>query len=193
MQLAKERGLLRKALHLYEGRSALRSRLCEAYGDALQDRGLHEDAGVAYIAAAQLTKALHAYRVAGRWRMVFALAGAKIGSNLNVQVCSNWVQSRGQPGNAHADRLPCDHAGKLQYSGADLTNLAHEVSAELISLSRLVDAAEVMLHHLHDTESGVTLLVDARAWQEALQAAYRSGSGFKYLWHAFGTAFAFTS
>lgn len=37
-------------------------KILDAYGDSLEAERKHEDAGVAFLAAGQLTKAMHSYR-----------------------------------------------------------------------------------------------------------------------------------
>lgn len=46
-----------------------------AYGETLLDRSMNEDAGVVFVAAGELERAVAAYRAAGAWRMALALAG----------------------------------------------------------------------------------------------------------------------
>jgi hypothetical protein len=57
----------------------LRARVHVACGDDLESRNKHEDAALAYMAGGELQRAQHAYRQAGQWRMVLALAGVLCG------------------------------------------------------------------------------------------------------------------
>ncbi|KXZ43844.1 hypothetical protein GPECTOR_79g123 [Gonium pectorale] len=75
LQLARERGLLRQLLQLYENDPERRPVVLDAYGEHLEASKRYDDAAVSYMSAGQLEKALRAYRAAGRWRMVFVLAG----------------------------------------------------------------------------------------------------------------------
>ncbi|EFJ51885.1 hypothetical protein VOLCADRAFT_87528, partial [Volvox carteri f. nagariensis] len=75
LQLARERGLLRQLLQLYENDTDHRPAVLEAYGEHLEALKRYEDAAVSYLSAGRLDKALRAYRTAGRWRMVFVVAG----------------------------------------------------------------------------------------------------------------------
>ncbi|GLI58497.1 hypothetical protein VaNZ11_000228 [Volvox africanus] len=75
LQLARERGLMRQLLKLYEDDLDRRPVVLDAYGEHLETLKRYEDAALSYMAAGRLEKALHAYRSAGRWRMVFVVAG----------------------------------------------------------------------------------------------------------------------
>lgn len=75
LQLARERGLLRQLLHLYDGDRDHRPAVLEAYAEYLEASKRYDDAAVSFLAAGKLEKALRAYRAAGRWRMVFIVAG----------------------------------------------------------------------------------------------------------------------
>ncbi|GIL71049.1 hypothetical protein Vretimale_4117 [Volvox reticuliferus] len=74
LQLARERGLMRQLLLLYEDDVDRRPIVLDAYGEHLETLKRYEDAALSYMAAGRLKKALRAYRSAGRWRMVFVVA-----------------------------------------------------------------------------------------------------------------------
>ena len=57
----------------------------EAYGEALEAKRKHEDAGVAFLAAGLPEKALQAYRAAGQWRVALMLAKRQQYSEAEVQ------------------------------------------------------------------------------------------------------------
>ncbi|PNH07535.1 Elongator complex protein 1 [Tetrabaena socialis] len=75
LQLARERGLLRQLLQLYDSDPDHRPAVLEAYGEHLEAAKRYDDAAVSYMSAGKLERALRAYRAAGRWRMVFVVAG----------------------------------------------------------------------------------------------------------------------
>lgn len=72
-------GLLRDLLALCKGDDAQRVAVLSALGGSLSLRNMHEDAGVAFVAAGKLEAALECYRAAGAWQMALALAGKRIG------------------------------------------------------------------------------------------------------------------
>ncbi|KAG2431603.1 hypothetical protein HYH02_013296 [Chlamydomonas schloesseri] len=74
LQLARERGLLRQLLQLYDNDPAHRPAVLEAYGEQLEAAKRHDDAAVTYLAAGAGARALAAYRAGGRWRQVFTVA-----------------------------------------------------------------------------------------------------------------------
>ncbi len=78
LQLAQEQSLLRLLLQLTQGKPELRCRVHIAAGEELEQRGKHEDAALAFIAAGDLEKALRAYRLGGQWRQALGLA-ARLG------------------------------------------------------------------------------------------------------------------
>ncbi|GAX74696.1 hypothetical protein CEUSTIGMA_g2144.t1 [Chlamydomonas eustigma] len=114
LALAKEHKLLRYLLNLVcsapsattgvrgdAGMEERRAQTLLAYGVALEEERKYEDAGVAYMAAGEVSKALQAYRSASQWRMVFVLARRLDYSEpemqkLAVQV-SDELASSGQP------------------------------------------------------------------------------------------------
>ena len=67
--------MLRELLALCPEPGERRNTVLRALAAALSGRSMHEDAGLALLAAADLPRALDAYRAAGQWRMVLALAG----------------------------------------------------------------------------------------------------------------------
>ena len=58
LELARSKGLLRLLLRLHEGRPQCQAEAHCAYGEELEGRGLNEDAGLAYVAAGQLDRAI---------------------------------------------------------------------------------------------------------------------------------------
>jgi elongator complex protein 1 len=78
LKLAQEHSLLRLLLQLTQGKPELRRQVHIAAGEELEQRGKHEDAALAFIAAGDLEKALRAYRLGGQWRQALGLA-ARLG------------------------------------------------------------------------------------------------------------------
>eukprot|EP00873_Tetraselmis_striata_P004301 jgi/Tetstr1/424565/TSEL_015091.t1 len=74
LRLAREKGLLRYAMHLYKSDTARHAAVMAAYAGMLTMRGMHEDAALAWLAAGQREPALVAYQEAGEWRQALALA-----------------------------------------------------------------------------------------------------------------------
>ncbi|GFR43049.1 hypothetical protein Agub_g4055, partial [Astrephomene gubernaculifera] len=109
LQLARERGLLRQLLQLYDSDSEHRPAVLDAYGDQLEGSKRYDDAAVTFMAAGQLEKAMRAYRTAGRWRMVFVLAGQLGYDEMAVQSLAAEVAEElaagGQMGDAAAVML----------------------------------------------------------------------------------------
>lgn len=54
----------------------------------------------------------------------------------------------------------------------DLLPLARELSEELQALGKPGDAATILLEYCGDTDNGISLLVEARSWEEALRVAF---------------------
>ncbi|KAH7624735.1 putative Elongator complex protein 1 [Nannochloris sp. 'desiccata'] len=108
LKLAQEHNLLRLLLQFTQGKPALRCRVHIAAGEELEQRGKHEDAALAFIAANDLEKALRAYRLGGQWRQALGLA-ARLGR---------------EPEKIHA------MAARLASDLADLHNYAH--SAQIL-------------------------------------------------------------
>jgi len=103
LKLAQEHNLLRLLLQFTRGKPALRRQVHIAAGEELEQRGKHEDAALAFIAANDLEKALRAYRLGGQWRQALGLA-ARLGR---------------EPEKIHA------MAARLASDLADLHNYAH--------------------------------------------------------------------
>ena len=78
LKLAQDHSLLRLLLQLTQGKPELRCQVHIAAGEELEQRGKHEDAALAFIAAGDLEKALRAYRLGGQWRQALGLA-ARLG------------------------------------------------------------------------------------------------------------------
>lgn len=72
---SKWQGLLRELLALCPEAGERRNTVLRALAASLSERSMHEDAGMALVAAGQLPGALDAYRAGGHWRMVLVLAG----------------------------------------------------------------------------------------------------------------------
>ena len=68
-------GLLLELLSLVPNSPAKRKPVLSALGNDLRERGLHEDAAVAFMAAGDDTQALLQYQAAGQWQMALAMAG----------------------------------------------------------------------------------------------------------------------
>ena len=119
-----------------------------AYGEVLEARGLCEDAGLAFVAAGALDRAVHLYRQAGQWRTALAVAGLAAGPPEHAQ--------RGcRPGGA-----------------ATVSRLAAELAEDLAGMSRQAEAAVIRLEHLQEVDMAVELLAGGREWREALRVAY---------------------
>ncbi|KAK9785260.1 hypothetical protein WJX73_010410 [Symbiochloris irregularis] len=73
--LAQERGLLLDLLGMVPGQAEKRHPMLRALAESLRERGMHEDAAVAYAAAGEHGAALLQYQAAGQWQMALALAG----------------------------------------------------------------------------------------------------------------------
>lgn len=69
-------GLLRELLALCGDAAGQKAAVLTALGQSLSARNLHEDAGVAFVAAGRLEAALNSYRAGGAFQMALALAGA---------------------------------------------------------------------------------------------------------------------
>ncbi|XP_047947221.1 elongator complex protein 1 isoform X2 [Salvia hispanica] len=63
-------------------------------------------------------------------------------------------------------------AGLMKHGKDDLLQLARELSEELQALGKPRDAAKILLEYCCDVYNGVSLLVDARSWDEALRIAF---------------------
>ena len=99
-------GLLRELVAQCADAPQQRAAALAALGEALSQRSMHEDAGVAFAAAGQLEAALASYRSASAWQMAMALAGGhvwlcflhvaeglrKISSEVRVPSCKLSVQ-----------------------------------------------------------------------------------------------------
>ncbi|KAH6803923.1 IKI3 family protein [Perilla frutescens var. frutescens] len=63
-------------------------------------------------------------------------------------------------------------AGLMKLVKDDLLQLARELSEELQALGKPRDAAKILLEYCGDVPNGISLLVDARSWEEALRIAF---------------------
>ncbi|KAL6551733.1 Elongator complex protein 1 [Orobanche gracilis] len=63
-------------------------------------------------------------------------------------------------------------AGLMKIEKDGLLQLAREICEELQALGKPGDAAKILLEYCGDVNSGVSLLVDARNWEEALRVAF---------------------
>ncbi|KAL3626817.1 Elongator complex protein 1 [Castilleja foliolosa] len=77
-----------------------------------------------------------------------------------------------------AYRACCDWAGVLTVTGLmkiekeDVLQLARELCDELQTTGKPGDAAKILLEYCGDVDSAISLLVDARNWEEALRVAF---------------------
>ncbi|KAK4393284.1 Elongator complex protein 1 [Sesamum angolense] len=63
-------------------------------------------------------------------------------------------------------------AGLINLGKDDLLQLARELSEELQALGKPGDAAKILLEYCGDVDNAISLLVDARNWEEALRIAF---------------------
>ncbi|KAK6116222.1 hypothetical protein DH2020_050018 [Rehmannia glutinosa] len=63
-------------------------------------------------------------------------------------------------------------AGIMKIEKDDVLQLARELCEELQALGKPREAAQVLLEYCGDVDNGVSLLVDARNWEEALRVAF---------------------
>ncbi|KAL2241664.1 elongator complex protein 1 isoform X1 [Sesamum indicum] len=63
-------------------------------------------------------------------------------------------------------------AGLINLGKDDLLQLARELSEELQALGKPGDAAKILLEYCGDVDNAISLLVDARDWEEALRIAF---------------------
>ncbi|KAL8518812.1 hypothetical protein ACS0TY_009965 [Phlomoides rotata] len=63
-------------------------------------------------------------------------------------------------------------AGLIKLGKDDLLLLARELSEELQALGKPGDAATIILEYCGDIDNGISLLVEARSWEEALRVAF---------------------
>ncbi|GER35662.1 elongator complex protein 1 [Striga asiatica] len=63
-------------------------------------------------------------------------------------------------------------AGLIKIEKEGLLQLARELCEELQALGKFSDAAKIILDYCGDVDSGISLLVDARSWEEALRVAF---------------------
>ncbi|KAL0350693.1 UNVERIFIED_CONTAM: Elongator complex protein 1 [Sesamum radiatum] len=63
-------------------------------------------------------------------------------------------------------------AGLIKLGKDDLLQLARELSEELQALGKPGDAAKILLEYCGDVDNAISLLVDARNWEEALRIAF---------------------
>lgn len=62
-------------------------------------------------------------------------------------------------------------AGLLKLGKEEITLLAHELCEELQALGKPGDAAKIALEYCRDVNNGISLLITAREWEEALRVA----------------------
>lgn len=62
-------------------------------------------------------------------------------------------------------------AGLLHLGKDELLQLAREVSEELQALGKPGDAAKILIEYCSDIDNGISLLIEARTWEEALRVA----------------------
>ncbi|KAL7101391.1 hypothetical protein ACP275_08G051400 [Erythranthe tilingii] len=63
-------------------------------------------------------------------------------------------------------------AGFMKLGKDDVLQLARELSEELQALGKPGDASKILLEYCGDVDGGVSLLVDARNWEEALRVGF---------------------
>ncbi|XP_073315059.1 elongator complex protein 1 [Primulina huaijiensis] len=63
-------------------------------------------------------------------------------------------------------------AGLIKLGKDELLHLARELCEELQALGKLGDAAKIVLDYCGDINNGISLLVQAREWEEALRIAF---------------------
>ncbi|KAG8384363.1 hypothetical protein BUALT_Bualt04G0110300 [Buddleja alternifolia] len=63
-------------------------------------------------------------------------------------------------------------AGLIKLGKDDILQLARELSEELQALGKPSDAAKILLEYCGDVENGISLLVHARNWEEALRITF---------------------
>lgn len=63
-------------------------------------------------------------------------------------------------------------AGLIKFGKVELLHLARELCEELQALGKLGDAAKIVLDYCGDINNGISLLVRAREWEEALRIAF---------------------
>lgn len=73
-----DQGLLLDLLSMVPSHSSGRKPVLRALAESLRERGLHEDAAVAYAAADEHAAALLQYQAAGQWQLALALAGEQV-------------------------------------------------------------------------------------------------------------------
>ncbi|GFP88213.1 elongator complex protein 1 [Phtheirospermum japonicum] len=66
-------------------------------------------------------------------------------------------------------------AGLMKLEKDDVLQLARELCDELQTTGKPGDAAKILLEYCGDVDSGISLLVDARNWEEALRVAFLHG------------------
>ncbi|KAG8651313.1 hypothetical protein MANES_07G113200v8 [Manihot esculenta] len=64
-------------------------------------------------------------------------------------------------------------AGLLKLENDDVMQLAHELREELQALGKPGEAAKIALEYCGDVNGGISLLISARDWEEALRVAFK--------------------
>ncbi|KAG2485392.1 hypothetical protein HYH03_015878 [Edaphochlamys debaryana] len=190
LQLAKERGLLRQLLQLYDSDPDHLPAVLDAYGDHLLDAKRFDDAAVTFLSANQPAKALRAYRGAGRWQMVFVLAGQMEYDEVQVQELAAEVAEElaasGQAADAAAVLLSylndVDNAVRT-YTQArewrEATRVSHAQQrpdlVETVVAPAAAEAAAGLLDEAREAADKIRKyaqrLVDVRSRREAMAAA----------------------
>lgn len=73
--------------------------------------------------------------------------------------------------------LACAAANAASEGPPDVARLASDIAAELSTMHRPLEAAQVLLDYCDDAEGGVLLLCEGQAWREAVRQAHRAGRG----------------
>ncbi|KAK6933212.1 Elongator complex protein 1 [Dillenia turbinata] len=66
-------------------------------------------------------------------------------------------------------------AGFLKFGKEEVLQLAYELCEELQALGKPAEAAKIALEYCTDVKNGISLLVTAREWEEALRVAFLHG------------------
>lgn len=82
MVLTGDQGLLLDLLGMVPANPQKRNPVLRALAESFKERGMHEDAAVAYSAAEDYSAALLQYQAASQWQMALALAGQHTAQSL---------------------------------------------------------------------------------------------------------------
>ena len=122
LQLARSHGLLRPLLQLVEGNDGQRQVVLGALAGALELSSKYEDAGVAFLAAGQLSDALRCYRSASAWQMVFVVAARLGKSPQDIHCLASEVAAE------------LSSSGQLTAAASVLLHYAHDVDETVLAM-----------------------------------------------------------